>query len=40
MFFVETKDLSVFQITKQEINMGILEVLHANKITLASSVSA
>jgi MscS family membrane protein len=40
MFFVDTKDLSVFQITKQEINMGILEVLHAHKITLASSVSA
>jgi MscS family membrane protein len=40
MFFVETKDLSVFQSTKQEINMGILEILHDQKITLASSVSA
>ena len=40
MFFVETKDLSVFQTTKQEINMGILEILHDQNITLASSVSA
>ncbi len=40
MFFVETKDLAVFQATKQEINMGILDILHAHNITLASSVSA
>jgi MscS family membrane protein len=40
MFFVETKDLSVFQSTKQEINMGILEILQAHQITLASSVSS
>ncbi|MHA8092231.1 mechanosensitive ion channel family protein [Aquirufa regiilacus] len=40
MFFVETKDLSVYQQTKQRINMRILEILEQEKITLASSVSA
>ena len=40
MFYVETKDLSVFQQTKQRINMRILEILEQEKITLASSVSA
>lgn len=40
MFFVETKDLSVFQSTKQQINLGILEILEAQQIHLASSVSA
>ena len=40
MYFVETKDLSVFQLTKQGINMRILEILAESKINLASSVSA
>jgi MscS family membrane protein len=40
MFFVETKDLAVFQQTKQRINSQILEILQTEKITLASSVSA
>lgn len=40
MFYVETKDLSVYQQTKQRINMRILEILEQEKITLASSVSA
>jgi MscS family membrane protein len=40
MFFVETKDLSVYQQTKQRINMRILEILEQEKITLASNVSA
>ncbi len=40
IFFVETKDLSVYQQTKQRINMRILEILEQEKITLASSVSA
>jgi len=39
MFFVETKDLAVFQQTKQRINSQILEILQTEKITLASSVS-
>ena len=40
MFFVETKDLAVYQQIKQRINMQILEILNQVKITLASSVSA
>ena len=40
MFYVETKDLAVFQQTKQRINSHILEILQTEKITLASSVSA
>jgi len=40
MFYVQTKDLSVFQLTKQRINLEILTLLNQHKITLASSVSA
>ncbi|MEN9957922.1 MAG: hypothetical protein RLZZ474_166 [Bacteroidota bacterium] len=40
MFYVETKDLAVFQQTKQRINIQILEILQQENITLASSVSA
>ena len=40
MFYVETKDLSVYQQTKQRINIQILEILQQEKINLASSVSA
>jgi MscS family membrane protein len=40
MFFVQTKDLSIFQETKQNINLQILALLNQHQITLASSVSA
>jgi small-conductance mechanosensitive channel len=40
MFFVWTKEFSVYQQTKQEINLEILEILKQENIKLASSVSA
>jgi hypothetical protein len=40
MFYVQTKDLSIYQQTKQRINLQILALLNQHKITLASSVSA
>lgn len=40
MFYVQTKDLSVYQLTRQRINLQILALLNQQKITLASSVSA
>jgi len=39
-FFVGTKEFSVYQQTKQEINLQILEILQQENIKLASSVSA
>jgi hypothetical protein len=39
-FFVGTKEVSVYQQTKQEINLQILEILQQENIKLASSVSA
>lgn len=40
MFYVQTKDISVYQLTKQHINLEILAVLNEQQIQLASSVSA